>query len=208
MANGEYGAPDWYRQRVQGYDRVVAADGGADLALQLGIVPDCVVGDMDSLTPAGRERLKGLGAVFYLYLPEKDDTDTQLALKLAQKEGAKEIVVWGGAGDRIDHTLSNLFNAAGFVEQGIAVRFEHPRVTIYLVSDRLIIPGRVGDTVSLIALAKGAAGVSLDGFRYPLHEAFLDFYRPYAVSNVIVGPDPCVRVRSGILAVIHYLQPV
>ena len=187
---------------------MIAADGGADLALRLGIVPNWVVGDMDSLTPAGRVRLESLGAVFYVYPPEKDDTDTQLALRLAQKEGADEIVVWGGAGDRIDHTLSNLFSAAGFVEQGITIRFEHPRVTVYLVCDRLVVPGRVGDTVSLIVLGKEAAGVSLDGFRYPLRDAVLDYRWPYTVSNVIVESDPCVRVASGILAVIHYLRPV
>ena len=208
MANGEYGAPDWYRDRIWSYDRVIAADGGADLALRLGIVPSWVVGDMDSLTPAGRKRLEGLGAVFYVYPPEKDDTDTQLALRLAQNEGADEIVIWGGAGDRIDHTLSNLFSAAGFAEQGIAIRFEHPRVTIYLVRDYLVVPGQVGDTVSLIVLGKGATGVSLDGFRYPLNEAVLDYRWPYTVSNVIVESDPRVRVASGILAVIHYLRPV
>jgi thiamine pyrophosphokinase len=208
MANGEYGTSDWYDGRARGYDRVIAADGGASLALRLGIVPNWVVGDLDSLTQADREILEGLGAVFYVYSPEKDDTDTQLALGLAQKEGADEIVVWGGAGDRIDHTLSNLFSAAGFVEQGIAIRFEHPRVTVYLVCDRLVVPGRVGDTVSLIALGNGAAGVSLDGFRYPLREAVLDYRRPYTVSNVIVEPDPSVRVTSGVLAVVHYLQPV
>ncbi len=208
MANGEYGSPDWYCDRAQGYDRVIAADGGAGQALRLGIVPNWVVGDLDSLAQADREKLEGLGVVFYVYSPEKDDTDTQLALRLAQKEGADEIVIWGGAGERIDHTLSNLFSAAGFVEQGIAVRFEHPLVTVYLVCDRLVVPGRVGDTVSLIALGNGAAGVSLDGFRYPLREAVLDYRRPYTVSNVIVEPDPSVRVASGILAVIHYLQPV
>jgi thiamine pyrophosphokinase len=208
VANGEYGDLDWYRQRGQGYDRVIAADGGAGLALKLDIVPNWVVGDLDSLAEADREKLDDLGVVFYVYPPEKDDTDGQLALRLAQKEGADEIVVWGGMGGRLDHALSNLFSAAGFVEQGIAVRFEHPRVAVYLVCDRLVVPGRVGDTVSLITLGSGASGVSLDGFRYPLCEAALDYRRPYTISNIIVEPDPCVRVTSGILAVIHYLQPV
>jgi len=209
MANGEYGDLDWYRERAQGYDRVIAADGGAGLAVKLDLVPDWVVGDLDSLAQADGEKLDQLGAVFYVYPPEKDDTDGQLALRLAQKEGADEIVVWGGMGGRLDHALSNLFSAAGFVEQGIAVRFEHPQVTVYLVRDRLVgVPGRVGDTVSLITLGLGASGVSLDGFQYPLREADLDYRRPYTISNIIVEPDPCVRVTSGILAVIHYLQPV
>jgi thiamine pyrophosphokinase len=204
MANGEYGELDWYRGRAQEYDCVIAADGGAGQALRLGFVPGRVIGDLDSLSRTDRERLESLGAVFDVYPPEKDDTDTQLALKLAGQEGADRITIWGGTGNRLDHTLSNLFSAAGFAGPGTTICFEHPRFTIYLVCRRLVVPGRVGDTVSLITLGSRAEGVSLDGFKYPLHEAVLDYRYPYTVSNVVAAPDPSVRVSSGIVAVIHY----
>jgi thiamine pyrophosphokinase len=208
MSNGDYGRLDWYLGRVESFDRVIGVDGGAIQAIRLGINPHWVVGDMDSLDRACREELEGSGAVFHVHPAEKEFTDTQLALQLARQQGAAEIAVWGGIGDRLDHTLANLFSAARLAEQGIGIRFENPRATVYLVCDHLVVPGRAGDTVSLIVLGDRAEGVTLHGFRYELHDAALDARWPITVSNVITGPDPGVQVNSGVLAVIHYLAPV
>ena len=208
MANGEYGSLDWYRGQTERFDRVIGVDGGASRAIRLGIVPHWVIGDLDSLSVADKDALEEQGAVFCIYPPEKDYTDTQLALELAQKEGAGEIILWGGTGDRLDHTLSNLFSAARMAEQGIAIRFENPRVTIYLAHDRLVVPGQAGDTVSLIVLGDRAEGVTLQGFRYPLHNAALDGHWLCTLSNVIAEPNPSIQVASGVLAVFHHLLPV
>ncbi len=204
MANGEYGDPAWYKGRTERFDRVVCADGGTAAARRLGIVPDWIVGDMDSIREEDRAFMERAGVRFETYPAEKDFTDTQLALDLARREGAREVAVWGGTGSRLDHTLSNLFNAAKLVEGGIEVRFEAPGLTIYLVGNRLIVPGRVGDTVSVLVLGDRATGVTEEGFRYPLHQAILDGRCQYAVSNVITEPNPCIRVATGILAVFHY----
>ncbi len=204
MANGKYGDLAWYKGRTELFDRVVCVDGGAGTARRLGIVPDWIVGDMDSIDEEDRASMERAGVRFAIYPAEKDFTDTQLALDLARREGAREVAVWGGTGSRLDHTLSNLFNAAKLVEDGIDVRFEAPGLTIYLVGDRLIVPGRVGDTVSVLVLGDRATGVTEEGFRYPLHQVVLDGRCQYAVSNVITKPNPSIRVATGILAVFHY----
>jgi thiamine pyrophosphokinase len=205
MANGEYGDLDWYRDRALGFDRVFCADGGAGVARSLGIVPDMVVGDLDSLSPADRDCMAGAGVPFSIHPAEKNRTDTQLALELATAEGAAGITIWGGTGSRLDHTLSNLFSAAGVVVRGIDVRFETPDMNIYFVRDRLVVPGRVGDTVSLIVPGDRATGVTLHGFKYPLDGATLEGYWQFAVSNIIVAERPAIELASGILVVIHYL---
>lgn len=204
MANGEYGDSAWYRGRRQAFDRVICADGGAAAARRLGIVPDWIVGDLDSVKDDDRTYMEMMGVRFEVYPPEKDFTDTQLAFDLARREGAREVVVWGGTGSRLDHTLSNLFNASKLVEEGIRVSFESPDLTIYLVGDELTLPGKAGDTVSVLVLGDRATGVTEEGFRYPLDGATLECRCQYAVSNVIVGPEPRIRVASGILAVFHY----
>lgn len=208
MSNGNYGSMDWYPGRAERFDRVIGVDGGAGQALRLGITPHWVVGDMDSLDRAGREALEKSGAVFHVHPAEKEFTDTQLAMQLARQQGAAEIAVWGGMGDRLDHTLSNLLSAARLAEQGTGIRFESPWATVYLVCDHLVVPGQAGDTVSLIVLGDRAEGVTLHGFRYELQGAALDARWPITISNVITGRDPSVRVNSGVLAVIHYLAPV
>lgn len=204
MANGEYGDPAWYRDRLQPFDRVICADGGTAAARRLGIIPDRIVGDLDSICDDDRAFMERMGVRFEVYPPEKDYTDTQLAFDLARREGARDVVVWGGTGSRLDHTLSNLFNASKLVEEGIRVSFESPDLTIYLIGDELTVPGRAGDTVSVLVLGDRATGVTEEGFRYPLERATLDVRCQYAVSNVITGPKPTIRVATGILAVFHY----
>ncbi|NLW62807.1 MAG: thiamine diphosphokinase [Syntrophomonadaceae bacterium] len=204
MANGEYGELSWYRPFKDGFDRIICIDGGTDQAMAMGMTPWWVVGDMDSISEEATAYAASRGAAFTVVPREKDNTDFQLALELAEKDGATSIIVWGGIGTRLDHSLSNLFSATRLVLQGIEVCFRSPREDVYLVSRHLVVPGKVGDTVSLITLGDEAGGITLRGFQYPLADAVLDGRWQCAVSNVIVEPYPEVEVGSGVVAVIHY----
>jgi thiamine pyrophosphokinase len=206
MANGAYGSLEWYRQQRGRFTKVICADGGAYWAWELGIVPDVVIGDLDSLPLAVRRALEEKGVAFSVYPAEKDDTDTQLAYRLAQELGASEVTVWGGVGSRLDHTLANICSAVKLVESGIRVSFEAPELTIYLVAGEATIPGEPGETVSVLALGGRAEGVNLEGFCYPLTDGVINGNWQYAVSNVIVQPNPVVRVKKGVVAVFHYRQ--
>ena len=93
----------------EGFDRVIAVDRGLNAAWALGIVPDVIVGDFDSADPAAladfrrREHI-----VWEVHQPEKDDTDTELAIKRAAAMGAGYIVLLGATGGRLDHLLGNI----------------------------------------------------------------------------------------------------
>lgn len=89
-------------------DFVFAADGGANLCAVWGWPVHLVVGDMDSVDPAVAQQLKDAGVPFEAYPTEKDETDLEIALCKACEQGAREIVIAGALGARIDHTLGNL----------------------------------------------------------------------------------------------------
>ncbi|NQS75585.1 MAG: thiamine diphosphokinase [Peptococcaceae bacterium] len=208
ITNGTYGDLDWYRSRIGKFEKKIVVDGGARRARQLGIIPDWIVGDMDSISEPDRRFMEEAGVSFELYPAEKDFTDTQIALRLAEREGGREIVIWGGTGSRLDHNLSNIFSALSFLARGIDVIFESPDLAVCFVRKQLVVPGKQGDTVSFIALSSEVSGVSLRGFKYPLNKATLKINWQWAVSNVITEENPLVRVESGILAVLHYKGPV
>ncbi|NLI13033.1 thiamine diphosphokinase [Pelotomaculum propionicicum] len=208
ITNGAYGNLDWYRSRVGLFERLICVDGGAGRARELGIIPHWIVGDMDSISEPDRKFMEDAGVCFEVHPPEKDFTDTQLALELAAREGGRNIVVWGGTGSRLDHNLSNIFSASFFLERGIDIVFDSPDMTVYLVKKQLVIPGSPGDTVSLIAMGSRVSGVDLHGFKYPLNKATLEGNWQWAVSNIITQAEPVVRLDSGILAVFHYKTPV
>lgn len=208
ITNGTYGELDWYRRRISKFKRKIVVDGGARRARELGIIPDWVVGDMDSISEHDRRFMEEAGVSFELHPAEKDFTDTQIALELAEREGGREIEVWGGTGSRLDHNLSNIFSASSFLDRGIDIVFESPDLSVYFVKRQLVVPGLPGDTVSLIALDSRVSGVDLSGFKYPLDKATLEINWQWAVSNIITGKNPVVRLDSGILAVLHYKKPV
>ena len=130
ITNGAYGDLDWYRGRINKFKKKIVVDGGAHRARQLGIIPDWVVGDMDSISVQDRRFMEEAGVSFELHPAEKDFTDTQIALALAEREGGREIEVWGGTGSRLDHNLSNSFSAASFLARGIDGICESPDLTV------------------------------------------------------------------------------
>lgn len=208
MANGAYGndseeKESWYREESKGFHKILCADGGTNHARRFGIHPDFVVGDMDSIDPKEQRFMEEQKVAFHLVPAEKDITDTQLALDIAARGGAGEIVIWGGAGDRLDHTLANLLSAVPYAKTGIHIRFDSPELTIHLVKDERTLQGTVGDTVTVLSLLPEAKDVTLTGFYYPLKHAALDAFHPVGVSNLMTEETAHIRIGEGILAVFH-----
>lgn len=188
---------------LQGVDIVICADSGFDHAIELGLRPDVVVGDLDSI--ADPSAPVAFGARILAADTDKDHTDTELALEHALAVGSAEVtVVWGG-GDRVDHVLG-VFAALAAPALG---RLD--RLTVLLGPDvvhvvhggrRLSIDIEIGSTVSLLSLSGTALGVTTTGLRWPLHDDDLHDWRARGVSNVAVDRSVSVRVESGVVAVV------
>lgn len=204
LANGEYGELEAYRDVFENSDTILCADGGANYAFQMGIMPDTVIGDLDSVQPEVRKYYTAQGTEFIQYPVRKHLTDLQLALDLARERGADQIVLLGALGKRLDHTLHNLYAGIQLVQQGIRISHFTPGCWVYLVRDEQVIEGAAGDIVSLIALTDKVEGVGVDGVEYPLKDAVLRSDNPYAVSNVLTGARGVIGLQSGVLAVFHY----
>jgi len=207
MTNGEYAALFRYRSIIDNSPLIICADGGANYAYQLEIIPYCIVGDMDSIRPEVVEHYTQLGVPFYKYPKRKDFTDTQLALGIAEEKGAEEITLLGSLGGRLDHTLSNLYGSMDFVQKGNRIIHYHPDYQVYIINRNLEIRGTPGDVVSVISLTDTSQGVTEVGFEYPLHEVILESNNPcFTVSNVMTDATATIQVHQGMLAVFHYPQ--
>jgi len=206
MTNGEYAALFRYRSIVDNSPIIICADGGANYAYQLEIVPTCIVGDMDSIRPKVLEHYTKLEVPFLKYPKRKDFTDTQLALSIAETKGADDIIFLGSLGGRLDHTLSNLYSCMDLVQKGKRIIHYHPDYQVYIINSHLELSGTVGDIVSVISLTDTAQGVTEIGFEYPLHDVVLENNNPYAVSNVMCAATATIQVQEGMLAVFHYPQ--
>jgi thiamine pyrophosphokinase len=192
---------------LAGADIVIAADSGAELALRYGRVPAFVVGDFDSLDAQVGEQLRQGGSQFIPARVEKDETDTELAMQLAEKQGATEVTLLGALGGRrFDHTLANLLLLAGY--ESLPARIVDDSSTGWLLKGTgvTVINGKVGDLLSLLPLTGNADGITTKGLYYPLREETLRFGRPRGVSNVLTEERAVVRLERGVLLVIHTMM--
>jgi thiamine pyrophosphokinase len=203
IANGI--APDetTVRRWLRPGDRLICADGGARTALALGLSPQVVVGDMDSLDEPVQAQLKAMQCRLVVYPAAKDWTDLELALKLAVEEGATEIVILGALGGRLDQELVNVLLLLLPELEGIPTRIVDDRQELFVVRGRGEISGQPGDIVSLIPLGGDAHGIVTEGLMYSLHDEPLVIGPARGISNVMTGQIARVTVRSGALLVVH-----
>ena len=126
--DGDYGEPGYYRALISRAGLVLAADGGARFLLDLGVLPQAVVGDFDSLGAADVERLESAGVELVRHPVRKDATDGELAVDEALRRGAGELVLAGGTG-ALDHTLGHIAILRRLAACGIAARLVAPQLS-------------------------------------------------------------------------------
>jgi len=198
----------WLRARISALDpcRIICADVGARHCLRIDVDPEVVIGDMDSLEPAMVENLARRGTRIDGYPPEKDETDTQLALQYALSLEPEEIRIFGALGGRIDHTLANMSVLKIALDQGVPARLVDEWCEILMIRGSYVLEGEEGQTVSLFPFSTAVTGISLQGFAYPLDNNHMEIGRPYGISNVLTGNQGVISLDEGILLVIHYYR--
>jgi len=203
LANGAWGGTDRLTDALDRADRVIATDGAWAKAHAAGIRVDRVVGDLDSLTPTERAALLASRTDAEIHDPDKDFTDLELAVDGALARGARQLVVFGAFGGRIDHTLANVLMLEKALDHGASVELIAGEETAWLVRGEFALPaGRAGDRVSLIPLTRGAI-VRTEGLRYRLDDEPLVRASAHGISNAIDEPPVRIAVRSGTLLVVH-----
>ncbi len=173
------------------YDLVIAADGGYDKALDMGISVDLFIGDMDSVKDEKIEAPK-------VELPcEKDFTDTEAAVEKAIEMGFTEIHLTGALGTRFDHSLANVSMLFKYIKKEIFIKILDSHNEIFAVSGKFTLEGKKGATVSILPLEDKLKGLTLEGFYYPLKERDVEFGSSLTVSNVVIDDIADISIGEG-----------
>ena len=181
-------------------DLIIAADSGYNNASRLGVRPGLLLGDLDSID-RGALAPDELEHIERIIVPAiKDDTDTQLAVDTALERGADEIIIIGGLGGRLDHTLSTVFLLEYIKDKGArgVITDGRNRVRIMESGEELTIK-RGYKYLSLVGLTDTCEGVSISGVFYPLKDAVLERKYAFAVSNEITADAAEISLSKGIL---------
>ncbi len=199
FANGILEDPQGAKSLLREEDVLIAADGGADHCRTLGITPDVIIGDMDSLSEEDQRVWAEKDVPFLRHSRRKDETDLELALLHASDLHADEILVLGALGGRWDQTFANLLLPLYHRLAGLEVAFWHAGTWIYVIGHSRTIRGRAGQTVSLIPLGGDAMGVSTTGLEWPLTNETLYLGGSRGVSNLLLDESAQITVEVGTL---------
>ncbi|MDO4555270.1 MAG: thiamine diphosphokinase [Lachnospiraceae bacterium] len=188
-------------------NRVITADKGLLYAKEAGICPDKIIGDFDSLPADILKEYEKLDIPIRRYPPEKDYTDTHLALMWAVEEKADKVTIIGGTGSRFDHSFANIGLLSYLLNQGIEGEIIDPNNRIFMMDkehtgEKTITREKKEEYVSLIPYTQEVTGITLTGFYYPLKNETLEIGISRGISNQLLKEEGTIAVESGILMVI------
>jgi thiamine pyrophosphokinase len=209
FANGELPDLDAARALLQASDYLIAADGGADHLLKMGILPELVIGDLDSVDEDTLFQLTSAEVNIEQYSEDKDETDIELALRYALELHPIAILVIGALGGRLDQTLANLSILTDPTLPAIDIRLDDGVEEAFFCrasvtkGGQVEVWGRGGDTVSLMPWHGPVEGVTTEGLKWPLYGETLFPEKSRGISNLMLNDTASVRIQSGLLLIIH-----
>lgn len=184
------------------YDYVVAVDRGADTLYALGMTPHEIVGDLDSASPAAIAAYRNNPAVHMeIHKAEKDETDTELALMAAVRNGCGQADMLGALGGRMDHAIANIHLLYEYFKQGLKVCIYDERNKLYLLNQaaRFDRSKLYGTYISFLPLTEEIKGLTLIGFKYPLKNREILLGTSLCISNELAEDEGLMELQSGVL---------
>lgn len=186
------------------YDYIIAVDGGIEYAKQLGIMPNMLVGDFDTYDSDDIESYEARGVVVRQFKPEKDDTDTEIAVREAVRLGCDADIICG-LGGRVDHLLANIHVMKIGIDSGLSVRMVDGKNIITIKDKPFTLNKKEYNKkyISFIPFSGEVCNLKLKGFKYNLDGYTLKPGSSRCVSNEMEDVLAYVSFDSGCLIVVN-----
>ncbi len=211
VTNGDITEPEIIKKHLKNHgfgpgDMVISADGGTVNALKLGLDINIATGDMDSIDSEIKHKLMASRVKFIVEQPEKDYTDTHLALREAVRKGAKRIIILAAIGNRVDHSLANLLLLADPFLAGTDISIITETEQIFATTQALWVKGKKGNRISLFSLTPYTLFTETKGLKYGLKNEKLVFSPIRGISNEFVQDEAFLGIKQGMLLIIKQIK--
>ncbi len=203
FANGDLPNLDQARNILRADDFIICADGGTHYALALGLTPNLVIGDMDSIQKDQWQALEKAGVAIELFPRDKNETDLELAITRAIELDPREMVIVAALGGRLDQTLGNISLLTDIRLATFDVRLDDGVDAIFICRNQVQVHGRSGDIVSLIPWGNPIHDIQTQGLKWSLNNETLHPDKTRGISNEMLSDTANIHIASGNLLVIH-----
>ncbi len=187
-----------YLQSI-GYNFLICADGGANSARKLKIIPDAIIGDLDSISEKTKEFYKDKTKI--IKYKRQNDTDVEKSLKYLIKKKYDEVILLGASGDRLDHSFCNLGIVLKYFDK-IRISILHEKSFLRPYSKNVVLQTIKNETVSIYGFDEKTK-ITSTGLKYPLKKTVLEFGKKEGTSNVAIKKEVTLKISSGIIFVIR-----
>ncbi|MCL4273014.1 MAG: thiamine diphosphokinase [Anaerolineales bacterium] len=203
FANGSLPNPEKARALIRPDDFILCADGGTRHAIALGLVPNVVIGDLDSVTEEERRKMKELGVQMIRHPADKNETDLELAIDHALALKPDQILILAALGGRMDQALANIALLSNLQLATCDIRLADGVEEIFFCRGQARVEGRSGDIVSLIPWQGEVTGVFTENLRWHLHYETLYPDKTRGISNEMTADVATISIKSGLLLITH-----
>ncbi len=202
FANGRIPDTKKVHNLVQAGDVLIAADGGTQHILAMGLVPSVIMGDLDSVSESSLDNIQPMPEIIR-HPRDKEETDLELALRFALIKGYEPIILVAALGGRLDQTIGNLSLLSSPDLSSLDIRIDDGQEEAFFSHGSTEWRGRAGDIVSLLPWGMPVHGVRTTGLRWPLRGETLHPDKTRGISNEMLGSSASVNLDSGVLLIIH-----
>jgi len=203
FANGPVSNPEAIRAQLKPADFLVAVDGGLRHLIAMDLVPDLIIGDLDSANSEDVETFRDQKVQVQQYPEEKDQTDLELAINAALKMQPAKIRIAGALGDRIDQTLGNIFLLTKPELADVDIRLIDGDKEVFLIHKSAIVKGKPKERVSLLPIMGPVKGIRTKGLKYQLDNETLYSDQTRGISNVMQSSSASIEIEQGYLLCVH-----
>ncbi len=194
---------DWEKGNILPNDKVIAVDYGLEWCFKNNIRPHFAIGDFDSVSSDFVTQIEQLEIELVILKPEKDETDTEAALLWVIKQKPDSIIILGGFGSRMDHSLANIHLLRLALQANVHCQLQNEHNSIQIIKSNTMIKREHYHYLSLLPLTEVVKGITLSGFKYPLNKATLNIGMTIGISNEWLSEEGHIELDSGELLIIR-----
>ena len=204
VSGGKAPSKELLQKYIKKSKYIIAADSGCECLYNIGIYPNLLVGDFDSINNDILNKVKNNVEEVLQFPPEKDYTDTEIAVIEAMKRGARKIYLLGATGNRLDHMLGNIGLILTYKKKGINIEIIDDKNVMYLAENNMKLFGEYGENIGFHAVSDIVKNFKIKGAKYDISDGYdMNLLDPRAICNEFLNTPIEISFEKGELLVIH-----